>query len=89
MVVKILWLNINIPGKKSKFNFAVVYHHSYDNTLMFIQTLDERFHYLNRMGHKVQLMEDINVNLNSTALSSYTSEYLHMLQSDAFSKCYY
>ena len=30
-------------------------------------------------------MGDINIDLNSTAPSSYTSEYLHMLQSNAFS----
>ena len=52
---------------------------------MFIETLDERFYYLNGKGYEVLLIEDVNVDLNSTAPLSYTSEYLQMLLSNAFS----
>ena len=62
-----LWLNVEIPGEKSKFTFAVVCRHPCDNTRVFIETLDERFHYLNGKGHKVLLMANINVDLNSAA----------------------
>ena len=80
-----LWFDVEFPGQKQKFILAVIYSHPHNNTSKFINALDGKLNILDKEKfNKVYILGDINLNLNSTNLSSSPSDYLRMLQSHAY-----
>ena len=77
---------MQFPGQQSKFIFSVIYRHSWNNlTTAFIESLDESLQKVNRKGDQVVIMGDINIDLNPNNNYASRSDYLHMLESSAFS----
>ena len=80
-----LWFDVQFPGQKQKYNFAVMYHHPHNNASEFISALDEKLSIFDKAkSNKVYGRGDENLDLNSKSLSSSASEYLRKLQSHAY-----
>ena len=77
------WFEVKFSGGTDKYVIAVIYLHPWDNTGTFLNSLDENLQILNKRHSKVILMGDINIDLKCD--SSLKSEYLHMIESNAFS----
>ena len=80
-----LWFDVEIPGLKSKYVFAVIYRHPRNSINSFIEALDENMQRLNNKKVKALIMGDINIDLNSSEYTSSQSEYLNVLKSNGFS----
>ena len=80
-----LWFDVEIPGLKSKYVFAVIYRHPRNSINTFIEALDENMQRLNNKKVKALIMGDINIDLNSNEYTSSQSEYLNVLKSNGFS----
>ena len=74
---------VKFSGETDKYIIAEIYRHPWDNTGTFLNSLDENLQILNKKRSEVILMGDINVDLKYD--SSLKSEYLHMIESNAFS----
>ena len=70
-----LWLEIEFPGQKTKYTFAVIYRHPSSNYVPFLEALDEKLQQLNNKG-------DFNFNLNSSTVP--VREYLQILNANVF-----
>ena len=80
-----LWFDVQFPGQKQKYTFAVMYSHPHTNASEFISALDEKLNILDKAkSNKVNVLGDINLDLYSNNLSSNNLEYLRMLQSHAY-----
>ena len=77
------WFEVKFSGEMDKYIIAVIYRHPWDNTGTYLNSLDENLQILNKKCSKVVLMGDINIDLKCD--SSFKSEYLHMIESNAFS----
>ena len=80
-----LWFDVEIPGLKSKYVFAVIYRHPRNSINSFIEALDENMQRLNNKKVKALIMGDINIDLNPSEYTSSQSEYLNVLKSNGFS----
>ena len=81
-----LWFDVPFPGQHNKLIFSVIYRHPWNNlTTAFIEFLDESLRKVNRQGDLFVIMGDINTDLNPKNNSAVQSDYLHMLESNAFS----
>ena len=81
-----LWFDVQFPGQYNKFIFSVIYRHPWNNlTTAFIESLDESLQKVNRKRDQVVIMGDINIDLNPNNNYASRSDYLHMLESNAFS----
>ena len=81
-----LWFDVQFPFQHNKFIFSVIYGHPWNNlTTAFIESLDESLQKVNRKGDQVVIMGDINIDLNPNNNYASRSEYLHMLEINAFS----
>ena len=63
---KNLWLDIEFPGRKTKYTFAVIYRHPSSIYIPFLEALDEKFQLLSNKGNRTILLGDFNFNLNSS-----------------------
>ena len=79
-----LWFQIQFPGQKNNYIFAVIYRHPRDCVPTFIEKLDETMNYLNQNGNKAYIFGDINLDLNPQQTSSPMSDYLQTLNSNGF-----
>ena len=77
------WFEVKFSGGTDNYVIAVIYRHPWDNTGTFLNSLDENLEILNKKRSKVILMSDINIDLKCD--SSLKFEYLHMIESNAFS----
>ena len=79
-----LWFNVDFLGFKSKYTFAVMYGHPWNNHNVFLEALDVSMQKLNRHGDKALIFGDINIDLNSDKNLVPLTDYSHILQSNAF-----
>ena len=79
-----LWFNVGFLGFKSKYTFAVIYRHPWNNYSVFLETLDANMQKLNRQGVKALVFGDINIDLNSDKNLFPLTDYTHILRSNAF-----
>ena len=77
-----LWFQIQFPGQKNNYIFAVIYRHSRNSLPTFIEKLDETMNYRNQKGNKVHVFGDINLDLNPQQTSSSISDNLPTLDSN-------
>ena len=77
------WFKVQFSGQRDNYIFAVIYRHPWDNADIFLNALDEKLQKLNKKRSKVILMGDINIDLNNE--SSLKSQYMHTIESNAFS----
>ena len=61
----------------------MVYRHPWDNASTFLNSIDEKLQILNKKRSKAMSMGDIKIDLKCD--SSFKSDYLHMIESKAFS----
>ena len=81
-----LWFDVQFPGQHNKFIFSVINRHPWNSlTTAFIESLDESLQKVNRKGDQVVITGDINIDLNPNNNYASRSNYLHMLESNAFS----
>ena len=80
-----LWFELQFPGQKEKYVFAVIYRHPHNNSISFIDMLDEKLNTLEKKQKKVFLCGGINFDLSSQKLSSPISDYIQLIESNAFS----
>ena len=79
-----LWLDVDIPGLKNNYTFAVIYRHPCNNHSTFLKALDSNMQALNSKGNKAMLLGDVNINLDSDINVPYLADYSHIIQSNAF-----
>ena len=79
-----LWLDVDIPGLKNNYTFAVIYRHPWNNHSTFLEALDSNMQALNSKGNKAMLLGDVNINLDSDINVPYLADYSHIIQSNAF-----
>ena len=79
-----LWLEIDIPGLKNNYTFAVIYRHPWNNHSTFLEALDSNMQALNSKGNKAMLLGDVNINLDSDINVPHLADYSHIIQSNAF-----
>ena len=77
-----LWLDIEFPGYKTKYTFAVIYRHPSSNYVPFLEALVEKLQLLHNKGNRAILLGDLNFNLNSS--TGPGREYLQILNANAF-----
>ena len=77
------WFEVKFSRGTDKYIIAVIYRHPWNNAGTFLNSIDEKLQILNKKRSKVILMVDINIDLKCG--SSLKSEYLHMIESNAFS----
>ena len=81
-----LWFDVQFPGQHNKLIFSLIYRHPWNNlTTAFIESLNESLQKVNGKGDQVVIMGDINIDLNPNNYSAVRSDYLLMLESNAFS----
>ena len=76
-----IWLDVELPGIKNKYTFAVIYRHPQNNYKDFLDSLDDKLQLLNRNNYRFMLMGDFNIDVNTNVTP--TRDYLYMLQSNA------
>ena len=79
-----LWLDIDIPGLKNNYTFAVIYRHPWNNHSTFLKALHSNMQALNSKGNKAMIFGDININLGSDINVPHLADYSHIIQSNAF-----
>ena len=79
-----LWFQLQFPGQKNNYIFAIIYRHPRNSLPTFIEKLDETMNYLNQKGNKMYIFGDINLDLNPQKISSSISDYLQTLDSNGF-----
>ena len=79
-----LWRDVDIPGLKNNYTFAVIYRHPWNNHSTFLEALDSNVQALNSKGNKAMLLGDININLDSDINVPHLADYSHIIQSSAF-----
>ena len=78
-----LWIDIEFSNQKT-YTFSVIYRHPQNNHLAFFEALDKRMFMLNKKKKKCLVLGDINIDLNPENVKPASSDYIHLLQSNAF-----
>ena len=76
------WFEVKFAGGTDKYIIAVIYRHPRDNAGTFLNSIDAKLQILNKKRTKIMLMGDTNIDLKCD--SSLKSEYVHMIESNAF-----
>ena len=82
------WFELQFPGHKEKYIFAVIYCHPHSNSISFISMFDEKLNTLNKKQKKVFVFGDIKFDLSSPKLFSQITDYIQIIESKAFSNLF-
>ena len=66
------------------YTFSVIYRHPHNNHPAFFEARDKRMCMLNIKKKKCLVLGDINIDLNPKNVKPASSDYIHLLQSNAF-----
>ena len=79
-------MDVPFSEKQNMYTIAVIYRQPCNDAKTFLNALDEKIQSLNQKltGTKTVTMGDINLDLNSTKITSSVSDYLVIIRSNAF-----